>query len=534
MKFRLDEQWLQAVRDEYFSRKAAGDGKEELGIFLSEKAAVAGISRKTLYAKLDLGVRTVTVKKEVIDKWATIDQYARMVFDLAAKKSKGDFKVDWDLTFEVLQESGQIPSDIKMWQIYNSITKRQNLPTLSQAVLKTIKRDHPLSLVHIDYSVSRYFKYDSRDESVVLVESGDGYYKNANDKDEDGKAKRLRVWFCSAIDQASGVMFAQYVLARGESPHMTQLFLQAAFSEKNRLVGVGGEYVTEELLQGMPTAVYWDRGPGHKTLTVRGLKELEIGYITGGNKMDGFGKKTNRSNKGAHGMVENMNGQLKKRFETKILLQQRGGYKTTIDDLNEGLRKWCCEKNCSRHPVQKDVTRWSLFEPVLGSLRLPPDNFLAYFAGVFKRKVSNRMVSFEGQKYVTPEIARNDSEIDVMEDNGAVYAIIGGRRYEMHPIDEYHRQGAVKESENESDLLDGRELKVRLDTEIKRISEGEIALSQVKISHQDDLIWFFESARTVADIREFASRLVSERAMRPPRPVARPAASNIITLPRRD
>lgn len=531
MKFKLHPKWIDEARDGYLALKASGASRDQLRDYISTRAAECGLSKKTLYAKLNLGLRTVSISPNkavaLKNKWEEIDRYARMVFDIAASKSRDEAKIDWSLTFDVLQKDKQIiPDHIRMHDVYRSITQRQNLPTLAQAVLKTTKRDHPLSLTHIDYSVSRYFKYDPRDHSLVLTPPGDGYYK------DDKEDKQLRVWFAAIEDQYSRVVYAQYMLVVAESQNMTQTFMHSAFSEKNRLVGNHGEFVVEELYQGMPSCIYWDRGPGHggkskkKTLTEQGLRELGIDTISGGNKVDGFGKKTVHSNKGAHGVIERMNGLIKQNFESRFRVGQPKGFKISLDDLNESLRKWCLKKNTSKHPVLYDQIRWEMFEPALAGMQFPPDNFMSFFAGMYSRVVHDRMVSFNGNKYVVPEIAPNNKPIDLTEDGNNVYAVIGGKRYLLEAQEDWNRNHRDEKVLRDDDMLSERELRTRLDDDIQEISRGELQLSKMRATHQDDLTHFYEKARSVEEIRRFARLLVSERTVR--------SAANIITLPPRD
>jgi hypothetical protein len=507
MKFKVDDRWLQEFRDERIALKVGGASRKELKEFAVKKAKEIGKSVQTLYAKADFGERNVSVKKEVTDKWNLIDNYARLTFNLAKSKSNDDAEIDYNVAFDTLQAMGDIPLWVKIHDVYKSIRERQNLETLSTPILKKTKRDSAVSLVHIDYSRSRYFNYDARDNSIVHVDAGEGYYK----EQKDGENKRLRLWFCAAIDQYSQVCFAQYVLSKGESPQMTQMFMLQTFSFKEKLVGNFGDSITEQLLQGMPENIYWDRGPGHKTLTQKGLKNLNIGYINGSNKKDGFGKTTTRSNKGAHGMVENLNQEIKRKFEAGIHLMQKKGWKISIDELNERLREWCRLKNLARHPVFKDKKRWDLFEPALATLRPVPPKFMSYFAGEFERIVdNNRQIHCDNNIFIAPDEARIGDTIVVLFDTGAYYAMVNGRRHLLESNDEWHRSHKNSRTERDNDMLDGRELRIRLDEEVDTLSFGELTIAKLKPSHGDDMLCFYERSRSIAEIREFAALLVRE------------------------
>ena len=519
MKFKISEIWLEEVRDGYYSLQRKHATREELGAYIAQKAEYCGRSVKTLYNRLALGARTVSLPKEkaeeFVKKWEEIDIYAQLVFDLASTKSRDEARIDWSIAYKALRRDGQIPEHVKLGDIYKSIS-RLNLLTKSEAVMKHTVRNHALSLVHVDYSVSRYFKYDPRDNSLVLTPPGEGYYKGSPEKP-------LRVWFAVIRDQRSGVIFAQYVLAKGESPEMTQLFLLNAFAEKNRIVSAAtGECVSEELYQGMPTAIYWDRGPGHKTLTVKGLTELGIQVITGNNKFDGFGKKTHRSNKQAHGAIESQIKLVKRHFEAMYHLRFAKGWKISLDKLNDELRTWTREKNLGAHPTEKTSRCWDIFEPALEGMRYPPDNFMEFFAGIYHRKVQHRLIEFRGEQFVAPDLARNGETIGIMEDGDSLYAIVSGKRYLLERQNEWHiAQHAPRELASDA-LLADRELRLLLDEEIKQKSAGELYLGMMKQTHEDDLAAFYEKPHTADEIREFAALLVRERSS---------FAPNIIRMP---
>jgi hypothetical protein len=507
MKFKVDERWLQEFRDERLVMIAGGAGRTELKEFAIRKAAEIGKSAKRLYALVDLGERSVSVKQEVTDKWKLIDEYARTVFNFAKSKSNDEAEIDYNLAFDTLQSMGDIPEWVKMHQIYKSIRDRQNLETLCVPILKKTKRDNAISLVHLDYSRSRYFDYNPKDDTLVHIDAGQGIYINQKDSEKN----KLRLWFCAIIDQYSGVCFAQYVLSKGESPRMTQLFMLQAFSAKERFVGNLTETVTEELYQGMPDNIYWDRGPGHKTLTQKGLNNLQIGYINGANKRDGFGKTTTRSNKGSHGKVESLNKRIKRKFEARIHLIERKGWKTTLDDMNDRLRAWCREQNMKRHDIYRDRTKWELFEPSIANRRDVPDDFMSFFAGEGEYIVdANRMIHCDNQLFVAPDEAKIKQKVTVLFDNGDYYCMLNGRRHLLESQEAWHKNNKGGRSERETDMLDGRELRIRLDEEVKSLSLGELTIAKLKQSHGDDMNAFYEKARSINEIKEFANLLVRE------------------------
>jgi len=512
MKQKIDERWLEEVRTEYWRMKRDGSSKEELGRFIERKAESIGKSTKTLYARLKLSTRKVSVPSAVAERRKDIDRYARLVFDFAESRSRDDMRVDWKLAFEVLQENETVPKEVSLQQVYSSI-KRQNLATLSQAVIKSWEREHGLSLVQIDYTRSDCFRHVG--EGVLEMGEKAQPYKDADD--------RRRVWLCVAVDDASRVVFADYVLSEGESQVMTQEFMFRAFAEKDRLVNERtGEAVRDNIFQGIPKSIYWDRGPGHKSATVAGLEYHGIGVISGNNKVDGFGKKTNRSNKGAHGKVESANGEIKGSFERRLWLAHRIGWRIHIDELNALLLDWCRKVNLGKHPTRPGEIRWDIFNAALAEAQFPQDNFLVPFAAPYRRKVQNRLIRIDNDTFVAPELCENGKEYDIMKDPSGYWLVTSGKRFLLEGQREWHKKhNDFARIEQDEDMLSERDLKVRLDEEIKLQSRGELKLTDMRLTHKDDLLFFYEKPRSIGEIKSLARVLVSERSMRP---------TNIITV----
>lgn len=148
---------------------------------------------------------------------------------------------------------------------------------------------------------------------------------------------------------------------------------------------------------------------------------------------------------------------------------------------------------------------------------------MSFFAAVSERKVGpNREIRIGGEIFVAPDVARINQSIDVLSEGEHFFAVIGGKRYRLESQADYHKNHKYDAPEREEDMLFDREMRVRLDEEISVLSRGELNLKSMKISHEDDLRFFYEKAHSIAEIKTFAAQLVRERSILP---------DNIIRLP---
>jgi hypothetical protein len=493
-----DDVWVNESRLEYLKAKRAGASRTELRAIIERFAQQSGLSVKSVYRKLDLQSRTVTRKVDSA-RQALIEKCVRELFDFCKSRSYEGQELHWTLGYKHLVKIGIIPSDIPLTTLY-AARREMNIDTLALSVMKRWERHSPLSLVQIDYTRSGLFR------SI-----GGGYLEIGPKLQpyKDADTDRRRLWICTAIDDCSRVAYADYVLEPGESPRMTQEFLYRVFSPKDTVVNNAGECVSDQLLQGMPKAIYWDRGPGHKTATSKGLQALGIQYINGANMKDGWGRKTNISNKRGRGKVERFNGEIERKFEHEFSLEHKNGWTIHIDELNEKLADFVRAYNQSKHP-RRDMTRWAMFQDAFNEIRYPDESFFSAFIGTERRKVTERLIKYRGEQYVAPEFCRNGEDYEVTMIGDTAYVIHDDTRYPLEQLDRWHKINVSAPVETEDTVLDGRELKMRLFAEIESASLGQLRPSDVRITHGDDIERFFELARTVGETIALAAQIVRE------------------------
>jgi hypothetical protein len=503
---------LAQIKREYFSarERKASDGAR----VLDKYAALYKVDRSTLSRRLGLRICKRDRAEATKISRAEIDTYAHDVFVFQQSCSEPEKEFSTMSAYRVLRANGEIPASITYDQICASITRndwraRQKTPP------KRFEHGHAYSMLQVDYSVSSYFKVHS--EGHVILTKNRGYYQAFKDDDGDIESmKNLRVWMMCFLDDHSRVSWAEYRITRGEDASSVQRSFINAVLAKDVVVGTG-EWYPKMLYQGVPEHVYWDRGPGNKAAsTLEGLEAMLIKVMGTGNLKDADGNNTFRSNKRAHGKIENYVKDVKHDFEQFMwgLFKRRSGksdpkFVMTLDELNEELERWVIEKNQRPHP-RLEGTRWSHFEEAQKSMRLPDDDALAHFAVTYRRKVTkDGEINVGKNKYaLAPQGYRHHDEVLIQKEHKAFYLLQDGQRQLLAMNDGSQPK---KHEELPSDLLTGKQLRDRLAAELERISDGKVSLGDAKLSHKDDINCFYEKLRTLEEVKALARVIVGER-----------------------
>lgn len=495
---RNDETWVAAVKQEYLALRAIPGKAKEAAALVTRYAKMHGIDRSSLFRKMKLNICKRTPDEAVELSQKRIDAHALDVWNYQRARSRDGAEWSTANAYTRMREQNLIPQEVTLDMVYQSIN-RQNLRMRAIAVPKMWERETPYSLVQIDYTVSRYFK-----------NGGDGYaicvdprftYKNTEEEE--------RVWMAQVIDDASRVMYGEYIFTKGESLEMVHNFLHAAFREKQRTIEATGEILIDRLYQGIPRGAYFDRSGSHQSqATEEVLTNLNVKLILGHDEFDGEGMKTGRSNKKAHGKIERNQGDLKRGFEQLASDRIGFGKRIPIHELQEMYLEWMREKNMRYHP-RREGKRWEIFEPHVMSARFPEETAFALLTTSFTRKVRKDRTINVGKNLfaIAPEFIRINATVEIIPEAGSYYLKHEGVR---HLLAMQNTVTSDERNERPSDVLQETQLRERMDAELAAISDGNVSIKKAKHTHGDDLAFFFEKARTIEELKNLARIIVSE------------------------
>jgi hypothetical protein len=502
-KIKFDPLLLAQIKREYLSarERSSKDGTA----VIDKYAAMYGVDRSTIHRKLNTGICKRDRSQATQIGRAEIDAYALDVWNFQQAKSSPDKEYSTMTAYRVLRSDNRVPASVTYDQVYQSIT-RQRLRARLRVPPTLFEHGHPLSMLQVDYSVSRYFKVHS--DGTVIMSGKAGYYQQFK-KDDDEKT-RLRVWMMCFLDDHSRVAWGEYRITTGEDASSIQRSLIAALMPKERVIESTGECITLKFYQGLPEYIYWDRGPGNTAdSTLAGLEALGVKVMKTGNLKDADGNDTFRSNKRAHGKIENFVKDVKNDFEQFMWGILRKGTVLTLDALNEEFQRWIEQKNLRPHP-RLDGIRWDLFEPVLATAKYPPNEALAQFGVTFERIVTNDgLISVGKNRFaIAPGDVSKKERVQLMKEHNTVYLLRNGRRELLAMTDGMQPK---QREELPSDLLTGKALRDRLAAELDRLSDGKVSLGDAKLSHKDDINCFYEKPRTLEEVKALARVIVGER-----------------------
>jgi hypothetical protein len=488
---------LMEIRRTYF----ATEGRKARKQVVEDAAKRYGVSYSTINRKLDLGIRTeskpnpeLMAKKNEINTWAT------QIFDFAQTNTKDEKRILIKRAFKVYQRYHGLPDHITLRNIYDAI-EEMKLKNQSRHCPGHYRKGAPREMYHMDFTTSRYLKH-----------IGNGILKITNERytrkntDEDGN--KVRLWIGGVIDDHSNVIYYEYVLTLGESAIAAQDVILNAFRRKDG----------ETVLQGLPQQIYLDRGPGFRDEGFRaGLEGIAVTVKFGDDIIDRrTGKRTNQTNKGAHGKIERMHEVVKNDFEQELLLgtldgcDLKAGSHISLNELNPLIRKWCADYNMNTHPEYKGRNKWNLFAEDLSEEHFLPDDCKSFFARTSMRTVAQGRIQMGANKwYAVPETIDDRAKIEIITIGDMHYTMVNGQRVHLPPVSGIVGD-AVKmvhpEAERKTDLItDEDTIRDRIDQELKKQTSGLITLQDL-----DTVLYvtmckdFFDQPHTIEEIKSRA------------------------------
>lgn len=503
----LAPEFLQAVRLEYANAKSASERRLTI-----ERAAEAhGISTKTLYRRLQLNsVRSTPRKarelpKEVVEKRKELAYYAELVY-AEARAGRFDLgKIPVKKIFQVMQRQGQIPQWISYKRLNQTIVEL-NLKNESAIVTGRNDVKKPLQMFQADFTVSRWLQYV---EGNTVKIAGPNATKR---QPKDGR----KLWCCMMMDDSSRVIYGEYVITAGENANAVQAFTIRAFEEKPG----------QHLLQGMPSTVYIDRGPGYRSESTRsGLVKLGVTPIFGDNAKDRRGRRTNESNKSGRGKIERNFRTLKEDFETEVYLTCKDSEPyMTLERLNEILVQWMEARNWTAHPTFRDEEgnrpeRWRVFEGRDRELVFPPADALSYFSKSIMRTVRDRLINVgDGVVCVAPVFVNDGEKVEVLkiQDRHYLYYVKPGEEIGERHVLEYQRgQIGVPmapvsiASSGAETIVSGPSVNTKLREAMEIKSGGELSIHDIPDELFQALQPWLAAEHKLAEIEAKAEEIIS-------------------------
>lgn len=385
----IDPESLARLRDEY---RAAGHGTKQavLGRWAERYHCDPGTLRNLIYSNgRKPRVALDEPQKEKIDSAIKVaGMFGKM--PVASRRKIPS----WKRIIRMAVETGKIPDGALKPREMSAIAKRYRLLPRFR-VTRRFARTEPSALHQVDFS-----------RSLVLAPAGSGFagdvlqvlskhqvpYLN---KPGEG----IRVWIGLVKDDASGVVFARYYLARGEGNEQAIELFRDAWIRKETYP-----------FWGVPRSVYRDNASWGKTEQVRRLFDLlEVNDITTSNPGEPYKK----------GKVERTFRDIKDELEDAIAMLGKG-HQLSLADANAKLALHCMQINSRPHLREPGKTRLEYWRENVRELWFP-DNYedLAY-----KRHVvtsSRGRIRFKNVEYWTPPGITDGKSLELVEIRGVQY-----------------------------------------------------------------------------------------------------------------
>lgn len=255
------------------------------------------------------------------------------------------------------------------------------------------RRGEAGAMHQVDFSCSRALAYAG--EGRVQVRSNFTIpYENRLD---DGKKK---VWIGSVVDDASGVVYAQYFLSKGEDTALAITFLERAWQRK-----------PDYPFWGVPhESVYTDRVGWGKTKEIQNLfGKLRIRLIVPPRGEMPWTK----------GKVERKFRDIKEEFEQFLIGQLARGTMLSLVQANEMLAKFCMKLNLRPHPSGKGtrLDYWLNHVPDLWF----PDNFRELAYKQHLATVRRGLIQYERKLYYAPPEIPDGERVEVIVLEGRLF-----------------------------------------------------------------------------------------------------------------
>ncbi len=477
-------------------------GRKEQRRVIDEARKPFGYSYAQFTRLLHLKARKRSLSKKELERIEEKKAYAQKLYDFLLDVQFDQPSFTKTQAYQLLVEDKQIPVEVSLKSI-DALARKIGLSNEYCApAIQFHGRSEPMHLVQMDYSKSRFVFFNPQGRLFLQSKA-------------KSKAKESRLYIAAAVDWYSRVCWFQYYQSAGESTAFVRDAMLDAFAYKEHFDPTTGEIgETRKILQGIPRELYMDRGKGNRSDDIiSGLQKHQVKPIIGSVEYDIKGRRTNRSNKKARGLVERFIRDFKDRFENNLWGNKVLGKvppEFTLEWLNGEALAFCERTNERQHPLRKTITRWSAYEHVLGTLRYPTTDSKKLFGGSLTRLVRNRLIQGEtrNQWFIAPLFIHDGTEVEMIFSGHEAYLfhegqliLLEAQRGSKAHHDRLQREQVV---ETFGDL----ELTEQLATELDLQSDGRVTLRMLPDELEDDLKEFSERARTLDEIKEKAAYFI--------------------------
>lgn len=290
-------------------------------------------------------------------------------------------------TIAMLEDTGRIPRGSVNPREVATFRRRFRIGA-DYRITRRFRRTNPNALHQFDFSVSRALRYAG--PNLVQIRSDFVYENRPNDD-------RLRVWISSMIDSASGIIYAQYFLSRGEDTRLAVEAMRRAWMLKD-----------EFPFWGVPHALYADRASWGKTQEV-------------GNLLDKLGvARIPAQTSWAKGQVERSFKKIKEELEGCALGQMARGTVLSLDYVNSVLVNYCKTVAVSPHPDGGTrLEHWRKVQDLWF-----PDNFTELAYRQIPGTVRHGKITHEGKDYYAPTFCMDGQKVELVKLDGRLYLFI--------------------------------------------------------------------------------------------------------------
>lgn len=344
-------------------------------------------------------VRQETPRKPSIEKLAPQkEEYAIKItalFNRMPFSGRTAKRVAWSRVIRLAEELGQIPVGSLTPREMGHFARRFRLVP-KYRVTGRFRRTTPNSLHQLDFSRSLIFAPAGSRHGIPILQVLSKHQVPYLNKPQDG----ARVWIGAVKDDASGLLFMRYYLARGEGNEQAIQLMKDAWEQK-----------PDYPFCGVPQAQYRDNARWGKTQQIkRLLGKLGVQDITTSGPGEPWKK----------GKVEREFATIKHQFENELGATLGKGELISLADANTKLALACMEINMRAHPDYEGYTRLSYWREKVKDTWFP-ENFDELAYQQHHATVRHRIIRFKSAKYWAPPDVPDGRKVELVVLFGDVF-----------------------------------------------------------------------------------------------------------------
>lgn len=380
------------------------------GVFMKRWAATLGISKKSLYGYLSGRKGRKTGDRKI----KGIEDHAAVIFRIKIKPPEQFGVLSTDQAIEIAVREGLVPEELRGKKSTIDRVIRDLGLQKKKRRYQRYQAARPNQVHHVDASTSNTFypykKLPNGDyELRVHTRKTKGYKSTPN-------PLGVRLWLYGMTDDHSGVVYANYIVATGESLMDNLMFLCRAWEESQ-----------EKEFFGVPEMLIADKGP-----LTRGKPGPEFF-----DRLNVDLYKSVPGNKEANGKIERAWRTVWQSFEKQFLIRRDlKNFSITLSELNEHFQNFQAEYNDKPHRYEKGISRiqaWRRINLNGGAVAIP-ENAISTAVSKKERTVgADGCFSIDGHSYEVKGL--HDAKVWVFKglfkDKMVVEDQATGKRYDV-------------------------------------------------------------------------------------------------------